>query len=192
MNINLPQISLNRSKHVLPRCEYNMVPVVDSSLLRQNPQFWLLSPRWYGTFFPAILAPLIVVALIAAVVVSVFAFVCVALCLQFCIRKPTDSFLTNPCSVLCRIIHNKNSFWHRRNSQWIRLYLLSRLCHGLFLCHSKVIFVSNRYFQCIIGNRVWPVSIYCFQHVQRLQAHYLLQSVSLPHYWWIWKGFWRP
>ena len=62
--------------------------------------FDFLSSRWYGTFPPAILAPLNVVALIAAVVsvvpiVSVFALVCVALCLQFCVTTPTDSFLTN-------------------------------------------------------------------------------------------------
>ena len=33
-----------------------MVPVVDSSLLTQNQQNWLFSPRWYATFFPAVLA----------------------------------------------------------------------------------------------------------------------------------------
>ena len=56
-------------------------------------------------FSPAILAPLIVVALvvvalIAAVVsvvaiISLFALVFVAICRQFCITTPTNSFLTN-------------------------------------------------------------------------------------------------
>ena len=70
---------------------------------------------------PSILAPLVVtvalvvVALIAAAasvvaVISVFALVCVALCLQFWVTTPTDSFLTNPLFILCRIIQNMNSF----------------------------------------------------------------------------------
>ena len=81
-------------KMYLPRCEYNMVGVVDSSLLTQNPQFVFFSPRWYGTFPPAILAPLIVVALVVValiaaavvfvvVVVSIFALVCVCKTYRF-------------------------------------------------------------------------------------------------------------
>ena len=80
---------------------------MDSSLLTQNPQFVFFSPQWYGTFSPAILAPLIVVALIVVAlivtvvsvvaVISLIALVCVALCLQFCVTKPTKSaVLTNP------------------------------------------------------------------------------------------------
>jgi hypothetical protein len=41
---------------------------------------------------------------------------------------------------------NKKHNQHRIHIQWIRLYLLSRLCHGLLLCHSKVIFVMKPMF----------------------------------------------
>ena len=52
-------------------------------------------------------------------------------------------------------------------------------------CHPTDVFKS------IIGNRVRPLSVHYF-HIQRLQAHYSVQSVSVPHHWWIWRGFWRP
>ena len=51
-----------------------------------------------------------------------------------------------PFSFLCRINHNLISFWHRRNIHWISLYLFSRACHGLLLCHSRVFFVSKPMF----------------------------------------------
>ena len=59
-----------------------------------------------------------------------------------------------------------------------------------FFAIQRSFLSCNRCFQCIIGNRVRPLSVHYF-HVQRLQAHYSVQSVFVPHHWWIWKGFWR-
>ena len=127
-----------------------MVPVVDSSLLTQK-------------------STILTLLLFASLSVCNF-----ALLLQLPILLQPI-----PRSFLCRIIHNKNSFWCRRNIQRIRLYLLSRLCDGLLCCHSKVIFVLNPIFSMHHWkpSMPWPVSIYYF-HLQRLQAHYLVQSIS--------------
>ena len=80
----------------LPRCEYNMVPVVDLSLLTQNPQFVFFHHDDTALLLPSILAPLIAAVVSVVAVISVFTLVCVALCLQFRITTPTNSFLTNP------------------------------------------------------------------------------------------------
>ena len=96
-------------------------------------------------FLPVILVSLIVVLAFLAAFVSVF-----ALCLlPFCVATaPTYQRFCNqpPCFVLCRINRNKKHHWRRIHIQWIRLYLLSKLCHGLLLCHSKVIFVMQPIF----------------------------------------------
>ena len=60
-----------------------------------------------------------------------------------------------------------------------------------FFAFQRSFLSCKWWFQCIIGNRVWPLSVHYF-HVQRFQAHYSVQSISLPHPWWIWKGFRRP
>ena len=50
-----------------------------------------------------------------------------------------------------------------------------------FFAIQRSFLSQNWYFQCIIGNQVWPVWIYYF-HVQTLQAHHSVQSVSsLPY-----------
>jgi hypothetical protein len=99
-----PESRVPGTQNVLPRCESNMVPVVDLSLFKQNPQFVFFHHDGTAILLPAILAPFIVVALVVALVVaaliaavvSVSALVCVAVCLQFCITTPTYSLLTNP------------------------------------------------------------------------------------------------
>jgi hypothetical protein len=61
-----------------------MVHVVDSSLLTQNPQIQFLSPRWYGTFSPTIVALLILVLAFVLLAAVVCHFICFcAICLQY-------------------------------------------------------------------------------------------------------------
>ena len=73
------------------RCEYNMVPVVHSSLLTQNPQFWLFSPQWYATFSPAILA-------------SCCSHCCSCCCHYFCFCSCLR------CSLFA-VLHYNNTYW---------------------------------------------------------------------------------
>ena len=72
-----------------------MVPVVDSSLLTQNPQFVFFSPRWYATFsLPFLLVVALILARVVVAVVSVFARVC-CLSLFAILRCKTYRFIFN-------------------------------------------------------------------------------------------------
>ena len=97
-------------------------------------------------------------------------------------------------SFLRRINHNLISFWCKRNICWISPYLFQGHAMDCFFAIQGSFLSRNRCcFQWIIGIRLlWPFWIHTV-HVQRLQAHYLIQSnCCLPNYWWIWKGFWGP
>ena len=103
-------------------------------------------------FLPVILVSLVVLALLAAfvslVAVVLFLLLFALYLLSFCLRYYSTHLvliilLPTPCFILFRIIHNKKYHWCMIHIQWTRLYLLSRLCHGLLLCLSKVIFVMQ-------------------------------------------------
>ena len=131
----------------LSRCEYNAAAVVDSSLLTQIPQLWIFITTMAQHFFSLsflFLSLLLLSLQLLFLLLPLFCFcsLFVAILRYYSTHLPMILQPT-PCSVLCRIIHNKKHHWHRIHILWIRLYLLSRLCHGLLLCHSKVIFVMQ-------------------------------------------------
>ena len=120
----------------LPICEYNMVPVVDSSLLTQNPQFVFFHHVGTALSFPGCHS-------CSSHCCCSHGCCCFCCCYYFCfcsclhcslyavllyyIRPPT-LLKPIPCSFLCMIIHNKNSFLCRRDIQWTfrSLFMLGR------------------------------------------------------------------
>ena len=72
------------------------------------------------------------------------------------------------------------------DSIWSQGYVMD-----CFFAFQRSFLSCNRWFQCIIGNPVRPLWVH-YLHVQGFQSHYSVQSISLPHQRWIWKGFRRP
>ena len=155
---------------------------------------------WHFLSLPFLLLSffLIVFALITAVVsvvaiVSVVALACLRCSLFAILRYYTYRFFVNQSTVpfsvgssTTRIPFNAGGTSSGSDSICSQGYVMD-----CFIAVQRSFLSWNRYLQCIIGDRVWPVSVYYF-HLQRLKAHFSVQSISLPHHWWIWKGFWNP
>ena len=150
-------------------------------------------------FLPVILVSLVVLALLAAfvslVAIVLFLLLFALYLLPFCIttgptywlfcNQPPVSFSLG--SSTTRSTIDAGSTSSGSDSICSQAYVME--CFSAF---QRSFLSCNRWFQCIIGNQVQePLSVHYF-HVQRFQAHYSVQSISLPHPWWIWNGFRRP
>ncbi len=150
---------------------------------------------------PVILVSLVVLALLAllAAFVSLVAVVLFlllfALCLlPFCVTtaptyrlircQPHVSFSLGSSTTRSTIDAGSTCFWS--DSIWSQGYVMD-----CFFAFQRSFLSCNRWFQCIIGIRVRPLWVH-YLHVQGFQSHYSVQAISLPHQWWIWKGFRRP
>ncbi len=185
MNINLPHIFWIEINMYLPKCEYNMVLVVDSCLLTQANRYSTCCPGHSHSSHSVLLFLLSLLRLFLLLPLFL-------LLLLFALHYYTYQFFFHQSHVLFSVGSTTTRIPF--DAGWTSSGSVSICSQGYVMdCFIAIqcSFLSwNRYLQCKIGNRVWPVSVYYF-HLQRLQEHYLVHSISLPHHWWIWKGFWR-
>ena len=144
-------------------------------------------------FLPVILVSLVALALLAPfislVALVLFVLLFALYLLSFCLRYySTDYFCYQPLvsislgSSTTRSTIDAGSTCFGSDSIWSQGYVMD-----CFFAFQRSFLSCNRWFQCIIGNRVQPLSVH-YLHVQGFQAYNSVQSISLSHQWWILKG----
>jgi hypothetical protein len=98
---------------------------------------------------------------------------------SFALLQIPIHLLPIPCSVLSRIIHNKNSFWCRRN-----IHGIQPLSFKAMSWTASLPFYGHFCLETDFSMHRWKPSMTCFS------IHF--PCTSFPHHWWIWKGFRRP